>query len=120
PFEKFIHAIPFVSVSGRVFSELAGEKIVGMWKEEGTCNDADAETIVKYLEVNVAGDCIIPEAPIRVIENKKWGPTQQYRVESNKVTEPSEFPKRSLNSFDEDIMLHLQSAYALLYPVLEF
>ncbi|GJS92020.1 uncharacterized mitochondrial protein-like protein, partial [Tanacetum coccineum] len=98
----------------------------------GIYNDVDAENIVKYLDVfkdehirlgdvalytilhdgsamvNVARDCIVPEAPIRTIENKKWEPTQQCQVESNKVIKPSEFAKRSLNSFDEDIIVILE------------
>ncbi|GJY84542.1 hypothetical protein Tco_0497918 [Tanacetum coccineum] len=82
---------PDVSISSK--GHLSLEECI-----QRTCNDADAETIVKYVEVNVVGDCIIPEAPIGVIETKKCGPTQQHRVESNKVTEPSEFAKHSLNS----------------------
>ncbi|GKD47037.1 chalcone isomerase [Tanacetum coccineum] len=51
PFEKSIHVTMLVPVTGKFFSELAAEKMVGLWKEEGTYNDADAKTIAKYLEV---------------------------------------------------------------------
>nr|GEX57893.1 chalcone isomerase [Tanacetum cinerariifolium] len=100
PFEKLVHVTLLIPVTGKFFSELAAEKMVGLWNEKGTYNDADAESIVKYLEVfknenmkpgdavlytiltdgsatdNIARYGIVPEAPIGVIENKKWGPTQ--------------------------------------------
>nr|GEU96513.1 chalcone isomerase [Tanacetum cinerariifolium] len=101
PFEKLVHVTLLIPTTGKFFSELAAEKMVGLWKEEGTYNDADAESIAKYLEVfknvedmkpgdavlytnlpdgsatvSIARDGIIPEAPIGVIETKKWGPTQ--------------------------------------------
>nr|GEV97611.1 chalcone isomerase [Tanacetum cinerariifolium] len=100
PFEKLVRVTLLVPVTGKFYSELAAEKIVGLLKEKGTYNEEDAESIVKYLEVfknenlkpgdvvlytiltdgsatdNIARDGIVPEAPIGVIENKKWGPTQ--------------------------------------------
>ncbi|GJX10648.1 chalcone isomerase [Tanacetum coccineum] len=100
PFEKLIHVTLLIPVTGKFFFELAVKKMTALWKEEGTYNDEDAETIVKYLDVfndefikphdavlytilpdgsathNIAKDGIVPEAPIGVIENKKWGPTQ--------------------------------------------
>nr|GEY04403.1 hypothetical protein [Tanacetum cinerariifolium] len=51
PFEKLVHVTLLIPVTGKFFSELAAEKMVGLWKEKETYNDADAESIVKYLEV---------------------------------------------------------------------
>nr|GEW36895.1 chalcone isomerase [Tanacetum cinerariifolium] len=51
PFEKLVRVTLLVPVTGKFYSELAAEKIVGLLKEKGTYNEEDAESIVKYLEV---------------------------------------------------------------------
>ena len=37
--------------TGKFFAEAAAEKIVKVWKDDGTYNDVDAATIEKYLNV---------------------------------------------------------------------
>ncbi|GJW35357.1 chalcone isomerase [Tanacetum coccineum] len=99
PFEKLIHVTLFVPSMGKFFTKVATEKIVKVWKDNGTYDDVNAATIEKYhnafkdenllpgnsvmyiilsngsVALNVVKDGIIPEAPLAVLENTKMGST---------------------------------------------
>nr|GEY77084.1 chalcone isomerase [Tanacetum cinerariifolium] len=98
-FEKLIHVTLLVPSTGKFFTEVAAEKIVKVWKDNGTYDDVNAATIEKYhnafkdenllpgnsvmytilsdgsVALNVVKDGIIPEAPLAVLENPKMGST---------------------------------------------
>ncbi|GJZ68123.1 chalcone isomerase [Tanacetum coccineum] len=89
-----------VPLTGKHFSETTSQKMVQMWKDDGTYTDLDATTVDTYLKVfrdetlmpgggsvlftilsdgsatlNIAKDGIVPETPVAVLGNKKWGQT---------------------------------------------
>ncbi|GKE84967.1 chalcone isomerase [Tanacetum coccineum] len=51
PFEKLIHVFMLVPLTGKHFSETTSQKMVQMWKDDGTYTDLDATTVDTYLKV---------------------------------------------------------------------